>query len=973
MSVKTNEDGSILISAGIDSSGITKGVSSVEKGVGGLSSKLSKLGGIIASAFAVRQIIAFAKQTESAYEESVAAEVKLTTIMKQRMNASDEQISSVKSLAAEMQKYGVVEDDTLIAGAQQVSTFLKQADSVNALMPAMANLLVQQNGVNATAENAVNIGNLMGKALQGNTGALQRVGITFNEAQANALKYGNESQRVSTLAQVITDNVGQMNAAFAQTDSGKQQQMANTWGEVQEKIGSIVSKLKTAALPIVSKLVGWASNIADYCSAIFNYVADIFGWERAETSAVTSNVSDTVSQQEDLTSAVEDTTKANKKQLASFDDLNVLAADTAENAQNAAETVADTPTQTYAPVDTVDKSSSAEVPDWIKSIANQDVINGLQKLKEILTKAFSEAIKIFGGALKILWDIVKNIDTNVIVSVLMGIAGGILAFKITTAIIEGINFFIEALGGIGSIASGPVALAVGVIAGLAIAIGTLLDLNFEDSGLGEFNREMEQSATDADNMADSLKSANDAASEKLTDVDAKGKAIDDIATKYFNLADKTGRSAEETNQLKSYARKLVEYAPELDGTIDKTTGKYTGQKQAILEIIDANTKKLRVQAAEEAQYDAQVNIYKAQAQMRTSAQALARTAKKILSFYKDYSGQIDSMSDQDAVTKVRDMISSGLWLNKLQMEGNINPNENYAVFQLASTFNDQAAALDDLSNAYKDTQSNLQYFTDIVKQTSADMSDTASSTSSTVSSTAKTASSSAKQDVSDAADSVSSTVDSAMKTVSGSTSTAASNVQTSGKTATDAFSVSASSIDGSMQQISSSAQSNSNTAIGCMERLAQSFTAAALVAKAFASGLVLSMDEAKQALSGKLNKGSSDWLSSVYALLGDDYEKKYFQQSGAAARRRGESSVYYHIPGLATGAVLPANRPFLAALGDQSNGKNLEAPEGLIRQIVREESGNSDVKLTVNGNMAALFRYLNIGIEQEKRRASARG
>ena len=45
------------------------------------------------------------------------------------------------------------------------------------------------------------------------------------------------------------------------------------------------------------------------------------------------------------------------------------------------------------------------------------------------------------------------------------------------------------------------------------------------------------------------------------------------------------------------------------------------------------------------------------------------------------------------------------------------------------------------------------------------------------------------------------------------------------------------------------------------------------------------------------------------------------------------------IPRLATGAVLPANKEFLAVLGDQKHGKNLEAPEDLIRKIVREESG----------------------------------
>lgn len=47
------------------------------------------------------------------------------------------------------------------------------------------------------------------------------------------------------------------------------------------------------------------------------------------------------------------------------------------------------------------------------------------------------------------------------------------------------------------------------------------------------------------------------------------------------------------------------------------------------------------------------------------------------------------------------------------------------------------------------------------------------------------------------------------------------------------------------------------------------------------------------------------------------------------------------IPMLARGAVIPANRKFLAVLGDQRNGNNLEAPESLLRQIVREEAGSA--------------------------------
>ena len=52
------------------------------------------------------------------------------------------------------------------------------------------------------------------------------------------------------------------------------------------------------------------------------------------------------------------------------------------------------------------------------------------------------------------------------------------------------------------------------------------------------------------------------------------------------------------------------------------------------------------------------------------------------------------------------------------------------------------------------------------------------------------------------------------------------------------------------------------------------------------------------------------------------------------------------IPYLASGAVIPPNKEFLAVLGDQKSGNNIEAPENLIRKIVREESGEKNGSYT---------------------------
>lgn len=74
------------------------------------------------------------------------------------------------------------------------------------------------------------------------------------------------------------------------------------------------------------------------------------------------------------------------------------------------------------------------------------------------------------------------------------------------------------------------------------------------------------------------------------------------------------------------------------------------------------------------------------------------------------------------------------------------------------------------------------------------------------------------------------------------------------------------------------------------------------------------------------------------------------------------------IPQLASGAVIPPNGQFLAVLGDQRHGRNLEAPEGLIRQIVREESGGGGGTLRISPG-PGFTRYLKYELEQENVRA----
>lgn len=81
-----------------------------------------------------------------------------------------------------------------------------------------------------------------------------------------------------------------------------------------------------------------------------------------------------------------------------------------------------------------------------------------------------------------------------------------------------------------------------------------------------------------------------------------------------------------------------------------------------------------------------------------------------------------------------------------------------------------------------------------------------------------------------------------------------------------------------------------------------------------------------------------------------------------------------HIPYLAQGAVLPANKPFLAMVGDQKNGTNVEAPLETIKQALTEVMAMQragDISIYFTGDLAQLGRVLKPVIEQEGRRTGA--
>ena len=203
----------------------------------------------------------------ASYNAVQQANTQLTTVMRQRMAATEEDIKKVNEVIGAQSKLGVIGGTIQKTGAQQIATFLKEKGTLEQLIPAMNDLLAQQKGLNATQEDARSVANLMGKAMTGQTSALRRVGITFSEAQENIMKYGTEQQRAAMLAQIITDNVGHMNAQLGKTDAGQLKQAEMQFAAIKVQIGELVSKwlpkiaFAVQALTIVNSMIALGNSI----------------------------------------------------------------------------------------------------------------------------------------------------------------------------------------------------------------------------------------------------------------------------------------------------------------------------------------------------------------------------------------------------------------------------------------------------------------------------------------------------------------------------------------------------------------------------------------------------------------------------------------------------------------------------------------------------------------------------------------
>ena len=410
----------LMVRAGADFSAIVKQSAKASAGMKSMSATAATVGktmkmalGAAGIALSFRAIATAAKSAMEAYNQQAEAEAKLARVMKNTMGASAGEIQSIKDLCAEQQQLGVIGDEVQLAGAQELATYLEQSSTLKKLIPVMNDMVAQQYGYSASAESAANIATMLGKVMDGQTGALSRYGYKFDEAQAKILKYGTEEERAATLAEVVSASVGGMNQALAQTPTGRMQQLSNTLGDIKEQFGMAATTVATTFLPVLNRAASLLASIAALANRVAQAIANVFGKKistgTAAVSAGAGGAADALDDMADSASGAGKAAKEAAKSVLGFDQLNKLTDQTSTSGGSGSSATGGSGGDFGGLADGEDEA--AESATWLE--------NALQRVKDLIAsinfeplrasvasvkEAFSGLADVIGGALSWAFD-----------------------------------------------------------------------------------------------------------------------------------------------------------------------------------------------------------------------------------------------------------------------------------------------------------------------------------------------------------------------------------------------------------------------------------------------------------------------------------------------------------------------------------------------------------------------------------------
>ena len=244
MAANSNRALTLSIVADIDS--LQKGLKKADTEIETFGSKVTAFGKKAAAAFAVAAAAAVAYGTKLAVDgvkaaiEDEAAQLRLAAALRTATGATDDQIKATEAYILQTSLATGVADDQLRPALQRLAVSTKDTDEAQKLLNLSLDIAKGRGLALETVANA------LGRAQDGNTTALGRLGLGLSKAELSTLSFTEVQAKLSEL-------YGGSAAANAETFQGKIDRLKVGFDEAKESLG-------VALLPAVEQFIGFLNN-----------------------------------------------------------------------------------------------------------------------------------------------------------------------------------------------------------------------------------------------------------------------------------------------------------------------------------------------------------------------------------------------------------------------------------------------------------------------------------------------------------------------------------------------------------------------------------------------------------------------------------------------------------------------------------------------------------------------------------------
>ena len=222
---------------------LKKKLGEADKAVEGNASKISEFGKKAAAAFAVAAAAAVAYGTKLAIDgvkaaiEDEQAQLRLAQALKAATGATDDQIKATEAMILKTSLATGVADDQLRPALQRLAVSTKDTVEAQKLLSLALDIS------KGSGKDLEQVANALGKAQDGNTTALGRLGLGLSKAELSTLSFTQVQEKLSDL-------YGGAAATNAETFQGKIDRLKVGFDEAKESLG-------VALLPQVEKFIGF--------------------------------------------------------------------------------------------------------------------------------------------------------------------------------------------------------------------------------------------------------------------------------------------------------------------------------------------------------------------------------------------------------------------------------------------------------------------------------------------------------------------------------------------------------------------------------------------------------------------------------------------------------------------------------------------------------------------------------------------